>query len=77
MDFVITLVILTNEKKDNYDFIQVIVNWLVKMIYYELIKTIINALRLVGVIIDVVIHYYGFLDLIMTKLGSHFTSKIW
>ncbi len=35
-----------------------IVNYLTKMIYYKFVKVMINALSLVKVIINMIIHYY-------------------
>ena len=54
-----SLSILANWKRDNYNFIFVIVNQLSKMMHYKLVKIIINAPRLTKVIIDVVVRYYG------------------
>ena len=45
------------------------------MIYYNLVKITINALRFVKVIIDMVIRYYGFLDSIIISKGLFFNSK--
>ena len=55
MDFVIGLLISTNWKKESYDSILVIVDWLIKMVHYKLVKVIINALGLVEVIFDIVV----------------------
>lgn len=38
INFVISLPILTNWKRDSYDTIFVMVNYLIKMIYYKLVK---------------------------------------
>ncbi len=47
------------------------------MVYYELVKVIIDALDLAKVIIDVVVHHHGVLESIVTDQGSLFTSKFW
>ena len=77
MDFVTGLPISTNWKRENYDSILVIIDWLIKIVYYELVKIIIDTSGLAIVILDVIIWYYGLPDLIMTNWGSVFTSKFW
>ena len=44
----------TNLKNNSYNLILVILNRLIKMMYYKLVKDIINTLRQVEVIINVV-----------------------
>ena len=77
MDFVTGLPILTNWKRDNYDSILVIVDWLIKIVYYKPVKITIDAPGLAEVIIDIVVHHHGLLDSIMTDKGSLFTLKFW
>ncbi len=77
MDFVTRLLIFTNWKGDIYDSILVIVDWLTKMVHYELVKVTINTLGLTEVILDVVIRYHGLPDSIVSDRGSVFTSKFW
>ncbi len=55
MDCITGLSVSTNWKGDIYDSILVIVDWLTKMIYYEPVKVIIDALGLVEVLLDVVV----------------------
>lgn len=55
IDFVTSLPILVDWKKNNYDSILVIVNWLIKMVYCKPVKTTIDAPGLAEVIIDVVV----------------------
>lgn len=50
---------------------------MIKMIYYKLIKTIIDAVGLVEVIIDMLIKYHGLPELIISDQSSLFTSKFW
>ena len=64
MAFVIGLPILTNWKQDNYKLILVIIDWLIKIIYYKLVKVSIDISGLAEVIKDMVICHYGFLNLI-------------
>lgn len=59
MDFVIELPISTNWKGKTYDLIVVIVDWLIKIVYYEPIKITINAPTLSGVIIEVIMQQHG------------------
>ena len=77
MDFVTGLPVSIDWKGDNYDSILVIVDWLIMMVYYILIKIIFNAPRLAEVIIDMVVRHYRLLDSIITNIGSFFTSKFW
>ena len=77
MDFVTGLPILTDWKGDSYDSILVIVNRLMKMVYYKPVKVTINALGLAKVIIDVVVRHHGLSNSIVTDRGSFFTSKFW
>ena len=77
MDFVTCLPILTNWKRDIYDSILVIIDWLTKMIYYKHIKVTINALGLIEIIINVIVRYHDFSDSIVTNQGSFFISKFW
>ena len=55
MDFITGLSVSTNWKGESYDFILVIINRLTKLVYYELVKVIIDALGLAKVILDVVV----------------------
>ncbi len=66
MDFVIGLPISADWKSDSYNSILVIVNRLIKMVHYELVKVIIDAPGLAKVIINIVVRYHGVLELIMT-----------
>ena len=77
MDFMTSLPISTNWKGDSYDSILVIIDWLIKMVYYELVKIIIDTPRLAEVIIDVVVWHHGLPNSIITDRGSLFTSKLW
>lgn len=56
---------LIDWKRDNYDSIFTIVNYLTKIIYYKLAKIIIGDSNLAKFIIDIVMRYYYFLDFII------------
>ena len=77
MDFITGLPILIDWKKNSYNSILVIINWLIKMVYYKLLKITLDASGLATVIINVVICQHDFLDLIITNRGLLFTSKFW
>ena len=77
MDFVTGLPISTNWKRENYDSILIIINWLMKIVHYKPIKVTINAPRLAEVILDIVIWHYGLPDSIVSDRGSFFTLKFW
>ena len=77
IDFITRLSILTNYKDESYNFILVIIDRLIKIVYYKLIKIIINSSRLAKVIFDIVVHYYGFFNLIVTDKSLFFTFKFW
>ena len=55
MDFVTGLPISTNWKGDIYDSILVIIDQLIKMVHYKLLKVTIDASGLAKVILDVVV----------------------
>ena len=73
VDFVTRLPVLTNWKGKNYDSILVIVNRLIKIVYYEPVKVTINVPRLA----NVVVWNHGLSNLIITNRGLLFTSKFW
>ena len=77
IDFVTGLPISINWKKDNYDSILAIVDWVTKMVHYKPIKITINALKLAKVIIEVIVCHHGILDSIVTNKSSFFTWKFW
>ena len=77
MDFVTGLSIITNYKKNSYDSIFVIADWLIKIVNYKQVKITINALGLRKVIIIVVVWQYGLLNSIMINRSSLFILKFW
>ena len=58
MDFITGLLILANWKNDSYNSIFIIIDQLIKIVYYILVKVTINALGLAKVIINVIICHY-------------------
>ena len=77
INFVTDLSILTDWKKDSYNSILVIFDWLTKMVHYELAKINIDVLGLAKVIIDVVVWHHGPLNLIVTNKDFLFNLKFW
>ena len=71
------LPISTSWKRDSYDSILVIVDWLTKMVHYKPVKITIDASGLAEVIIDVVVYHYSFPDWIVTNRDSLFSFKFW
>ena len=53
--FVTELLILTNQKGNNCDSIRVIIDQLIKIVYYKLVKVTINTPGLAEVIINVIV----------------------
>lgn len=48
---------------------------MIKIVYYEFVKTIINTVDQVEVIIDMVIKYHGLPEFIISNWGSLFILK--
>ena len=69
------LPILMDWKKNSYNSILIIFEWLIKIVYYKLIKVIINTLGLVKIIINIMIRHYNFLDLIIINQRFFFILK--
>ena len=64
-------------KRKSYNSILVIVNWDMKIDHYKLVIIIINAPGLIKIIINIIVSYHGFLNLIVINWGLLFTSKFW
>ena len=77
MDFITGLPVLTDWKKDSYNLIHVIVNRLIKMIYYNPVKVNIDALSFAEVIINMIVRHHSLFDSIVTNRGLLFISKFW
>ncbi len=61
------LAVLTDWKNKSYNSILVIIDYLMKIVYYKLIKVTIDALSLAKVIIDIVMHHKGISKSIITN----------
>ena len=77
MDFVTGLSVLTNWKGKNYNFILVIINRLIKMVYYKPKKVTIDALGLAKVIFNEIVWHYGLLNLIVSDRSLLLIFKFW
>ena len=77
MDFVTDLPVLTDWKGDSYNSIFVIVNRLMKMVHYKLVKVTINTPGLAEIIINVVVRHHRLPNSIVTNQRSLFTLKFW
>ena len=66
-----------DEKSNDYNLILVIINWLIKIIYYKLVKFTINSLGLVNVIINKMIRHYDILNSIIINKNLFFILKFW
>lgn len=74
-DFVISLLISTNEKSETYNSILVIVDWPTKIVYNELVKMIIDVSGHVKVIFNIIICHHGWSNSIMSDCHSVFTLR--
>lgn len=63
MNFVTKLPVFTNSKGKTYDLTLIIVNKLIKIVYYELIKVTIDLFDRIKVIINTVVKQYNLSDL--------------
>lgn len=72
MSYIIGLLESINYKNKPYNLIFVIVNWLIKLIYYKLIQVIINISILRNLICNIVMKYYNILDLFVNDQGLIF-----
>lgn len=71
------LLVSTNWKNNTYDSILIIVDWLTKIVYYELVNVIIDVSGLTQVILNLVIEYHGLPNSILSDWDSVFLSKLW
>ena len=74
MDFVTSLPISINWKRDTYNSILVIFNWFGKKVYYKLVKITIDALMLAKIIINMVICHHNLSDSIVINKSLFFNS---
>lgn len=69
------LLLSTDSKRDNYDAILVIIDWLNKIVYYKLVKIRINVASLAGVIINIVVKYHSVQKSFFSDQSLLFTLK--
>lgn len=74
IDIVTGLFVSLNWKSETYNSVLVIIDQLTKMVHYELVKIVIDSMRLVEVIINIIIWYHDLPDSIVMDQGSIFTS---
>lgn len=67
MNFVTGLSISTKWKDTSYDLILVIINWLMKMVYYEQVKIIIDTPGPTKVILNIIVHHHNQPNLIASN----------
>lgn len=77
MNFITGFLLLMDWKNNNNDLTLVIIDCLTKLVHYKAVKITINIIRLVKIIINVLVGYYYFLELIVSNKSSLFTSKFW
>ena len=75
MDLVIELPQSADWRGNSYNSILVIVNWLTKMVHYELVQMTIAASALAEVIVNVVVLHHGLPNFNVSDRGSVFMSK--
>ncbi len=66
MNFVICLLVFTNLKDESYKLIFVIIDCLVKLVYYKSIKITIDVSGLAEVIINMIVHHHNIPESIFT-----------
>lgn len=59
IDFVIGLLLLIDWNNDSYDAILVVIDYLMKIMYYKPVKSIIDAADLAKIIINMIIKYHN------------------
>ena len=62
-----SLSITTNQKGNNHNFIFILINWLINIVYYKLVKITVNISKLAKVIINVIIWPHSLSHLIVTN----------
>lgn len=68
---------IEDQKRNICNLILIIIDILIKRIYYKLVKTSIYIIKEAKIIIHVIITYYKFLDSIMSNNNMLFISKFW
>ena len=53
------------------------IDWFIKMVYYDPMKIIINVSDLIKIILNIIIEYYSLFDSIVSDQGLVFILKFW
>lgn len=77
MNSVTELSIFTNWKSETYNSIVVVVNRLIKIVYYKLVKVIINYPGLAKVVFNVVVWHHDLSYSIVSDCDLLLISKFW
>lgn len=77
IDFMTSLPFSINWKREAYEFILVIIDWLRKMVYFKRVKISINALRFAEIIVEIVVKEHDLSDTIVSDSSFPFTFKFW
>lgn len=64
-----------HKKNNTYDTILVIINWLIKKIFYQPVKVTFDALQFAKVILNIIIRQHDLSHQIFINKASLFTSK--
>ena len=75
MNFIMKLPQSANQKSNNYNLILIIIDSLIKIIYYKLVQMIITIPILIEVIFNIIVEYYGLLNPIIRNYNLIFISK--
>lgn len=75
IDFVTSLPLSIDQKDNSYNVILVIIDCLIKIMYYNLVKTTIDTVNLAKVIIKVIVRLHSLSKLIINNQSSLLTSK--
>lgn len=71
------LSIFGRQKCNSYDMIRIIIDCLTKIVYYKPVKTMINIVGLIEIIINVIIRHHYLAKSIISDPGLLFISKFW
>lgn len=72
-DFVTELSVLIYCMSKNYNSILVIINQLMEIVYYKLVKVTINILHIAKLILNIIIQYDNFINFIISNKSLVFT----
>lgn len=64
-------------KRDNYNMIHIVIDYLTQIVHHEPVKTTINVAGLAEVIINVVVRHHGLSESIVSDSDLLFIFKFW